>query len=149
MIKVCQYCYAVHELTENDINANCFSCKAPLNIERPMLNYEERVLDLKEIYLPYPVLKNYNYLDLYRLLCMAKKKKNELYKKDPNSEEYFFVRRQCELISNLIFDITGKAPRSIKPFDVLSLIEQHNNYLSKHKNFIENNLTQYMAAKVQ
>lgn len=63
-IKVCQYGYSVNELIEYDV------CEAPLNIERPMLNYEERRIDLSEIFLPYSVLKNYNYLDLCKLLVV-------------------------------------------------------------------------------
>lgn len=63
-IKVCQYGYSVNELIKYDV------CEAPLNIERPMLNYEERRIDLSEIFLPYSVLKNYNYLDLCKLLVV-------------------------------------------------------------------------------
>lgn len=140
MENLCVYCYSRNVNFEENIK--CSTCGAPLNQKRNMEKIKARNerdkymgIDLNELLLPYDELVKYSFVHLYRLLKIARIRKQETYKKD--LDEYSILRTQSFLIENLLFDKAGYVPKTIQENEINNLEYEHRRYLKRHKLRIE------------
>ncbi|MGE7133383.1 hypothetical protein [Streptomyces sp. NPDC048275] len=138
MEKLCVYCYSLNLNSEENIK--CSTCGAPLNPERNMEKIKTRNprlekyddTDLNKLFLPYDELVKYSFVQLYRLLKLARIKKEETYQKK-EFDEYSTLKTQSLLIENLLFDKGGYVPKAIQESDISHLEYEHRRYLNRHE----------------
>lgn len=143
MEKLCVYCYSLNVNSEE--NKKCSTCGAPLNAERNMKKIKHRNphkeymgmgMDLEKLYLPYDELIKYSFVQLHRLLKLARIRKQETYLKK-EMEEYSILKTQTFLIENLLFDKAGYVPRAIKEIDLEIIELGHRGYINNHNKRIK------------
>lgn len=136
MEKLCVYCYSLNVNAEE--NQKCSVCGAPLNPKRnmekiktrdPRNKYED---DLSELFLPYDELVKYSFVQLYKLLKLARIRKKETYL-EKEFDEYSTLKTQSLLIENLLFDKGGYVPKAIQESDISHLEYEHRRYLNRHE----------------
>lgn len=139
MGKLCVYCYSSNVNSEENIK--CSTCGAPLNPERNMEKIKHRdphkeymgmEMDLDKLYLPYDELIKYSFVQLYRLLKLARIRKKETYL-EKEMEDYSILRTQSLLIENLLFDKAGYVPKAIEEIDMGNIEYEHRRYLNRHE----------------
>lgn len=142
MEKLCVYCYSLNVNSEE--KKKCSTCGAPLNPKRNMEKIKTRNprlekyddTDLSKLFLPYDELVKYSFVQLYRLLKLARIRKEETYQKK-EFDEYSILRTQSLLIENLLFDKAGYVPKTIQENDISYLENEHRRYLNRHELRIE------------
>lgn len=117
-MQICSYCFSKN--LETDMN--CCHCKAPLNIERPILRDTIEIEQIDIFYADYFELKNLNAIELLHLLRYARMERRKYYTQDieflEQSNEYKTLSKQQKLIENLLFDIYGRIPKLLTPSDL-------------------------------
>lgn len=112
-MQICQYCYSKNLIED----LNCCHCKAPLNIERPILKELINIDDIDIFYADYFQLKKLNAIELLNLLHLIRKERRKHFKKDlefeDQSNEYLVLSKQSKLIENVLFDVFGRIPKKI------------------------------------
>lgn len=136
-MQICQYCYSKN--LEEDLN--CYHCKAPLNIDRPILNESINIEKIDIFYVDYYQLKGLNSTELLYLLSYIRKERKNHFKEkvdfENQSKEYRILSKQNKLIENVLFDCFGRIPKMIVSNDLLRYKKMQVRSIKYHKSIIK------------